>query len=203
MATVPAEEHDRLGTLVPGSQQLKIGSPYFHNPTLRNFSPRVGLAWNPLSDRSTTIRAAFGQYDCLPLTSQFSLLSVISAPFNVQGSTTTVPVGSFPAGLYESLSAGGPRADFIQQNPKRIYVLQWNFMVERRAPRRHWLVEVGYAASHGVHLPLVVGDINTRCRLARRHTPGICLANATWKRSQTVACVGQCDRRNVGGFVNV
>ena len=63
MATVPTEQHDRLGTLVPGSQQLKIGSPYFQNPTLRNFSPRVGLAWNPLSDRRTTIRAAFGQYD--------------------------------------------------------------------------------------------------------------------------------------------
>jgi len=160
MATVPTEEHDRLGTLVPGLQQLKIGSPYFHNPTLRNFSPRVGLAWNPLSNRSTTIRAAFGQYDCLPLTSQFSLLSVISAPFNVQGSTTTVPVGSFPAGLYESLSAGGPRADFIQQNPKRIYVLQWNFMVERQLTPT-LLVEAGYAASHGVHLPLVAGDINT------------------------------------------
>jgi hypothetical protein len=160
VATVPTEEHDRLGTLVPGSQQLKIGSPYFQNPTLRNFSPRVGLAWNPLSDHRTTIRAAFGQYDSLPLTSQFSLLSVISAPFNEQGSTASVPVGSFPSGLYQSLLGGGPRADFIQQNPKRSYVLQWNFVVERQLTPT-LLVQVGYAASHGVHLPLVVGDINT------------------------------------------
>jgi outer membrane receptor protein involved in Fe transport len=56
MATVPTEEHDRLGTLVPGSQQLKIGSPYFQNPTLRNFSPRAGLAWNPF--RTTGLRFA-------------------------------------------------------------------------------------------------------------------------------------------------
>jgi hypothetical protein len=160
VATVPTEDHDRLGTLVPGSQQLKIGSPYFQNPTLRNFSPRIGLAWNPLSDHRTTIRAAFGQYDSLPLTSQFSLLSVISAPFNEQGSTASVPVGSFPSGLYQSLSAGGPRADFIQQNPKRSYVLQWNFVVEHQLTPT-LLVQVGYAASHGVHLPLVVGDINT------------------------------------------
>jgi hypothetical protein len=139
---------------------LKIGSPYFQNPTLRNFSPRVGLAWNPLWDHRTTIRAAFGQYDSLPLTSQFSLLSVISAPFNEQGSTASVPVGSFPSGLYQSLSAGGPRADFIQQNPKRSYVLQWNFVVEHQLTPT-LLVQVGYAASHGVHLPLVVGDINT------------------------------------------
>jgi Carboxypeptidase regulatory-like domain/TonB dependent receptor len=160
IATVPTEEHDLLGTLITGSQQLKTGSPYFRNPSLRNFAPRVGLAWSPSSDHATTIRAAFGQYDALPLTSQFSLLSVISAPFNVQESTASVPVGSFPDGLYQSLSAGGPRADFIQQNPKRIYVLQWNVMVERRLTPT-LLVEAGYAGSHGVHLPLVAGDINT------------------------------------------
>lgn len=160
MATVPKEEHDHLATLLPGSQQLKIGSPYFQNPTLRNFSPRVGLAWNPFPDSRTTIRAAFGQYDNLPLTSQFSLLSVISAPFNEQGSTTSVPAGSFPSGLYQSLAAGGLRADFIQQKPKRSYVLQWNFMVEHQLTAK-LLVSAGYAASHGVHLPVVVGDINT------------------------------------------
>ena len=160
MATVPTEEHDRLGTLVLGSQQLKIGSPYFNNPTLRNFSPRVGAAWDPFGDGKTSVRAAFGQYDNLPLTSQFSLLSVISAPFNLQGSSTSVPVGSFPDGLYQSLAAGGPRADFIQQNPKRSYVLQWNLSIQRQLTPS-LLLEVGYAGSHGVHLPLVVGDINT------------------------------------------
>jgi hypothetical protein len=160
MATVPTEEHDRLGTLVLGSQQLKIGSPYFNNPTLRNFSPRVGAAWDPFGDGKTSVRAAFGQYDNLPLTSQFSLLSVISAPFNLQGSSTSVPAGSFPDGLYQSLAAGGPRADFIQQNPRRSYVLQWNFSVQRRLTPS-LLFEAGYTGSHGVHLPLVVGDINT------------------------------------------
>jgi hypothetical protein len=160
MATVPTEEHDRLATLVLGSQQLKIGSPYFQNPTLRNFSPRVGAAWDPFGDGKTSVRAAFGQYDNLPLTSQFSLLSVISAPFNEQGSSTSVPVGSFPDGLYQSLAAGGPRADFIQQNPKRSYVLQWNFNIQRQLTPS-LLFEAGYAGSHGVHLPLVVGDINT------------------------------------------
>jgi len=160
MATVPTEEHDRLATLVLGSQQLKLGSPYFHNPTLRDFSPRVGAAWDPFGDGKMAVRAAFGQYDYLPLTSQFSLFSVISAPFNVQGSSTSVPVGSFPHGLYYSLAAGGPRADFIEQNPKRSYVLQWNFSIQRQLTPS-LLLEVGYAGSHGVHLPLVVSDINT------------------------------------------
>jgi hypothetical protein len=160
MATVPTEEHDRLGTLVLGSQRLKVGSPFFQNPTFRNFSPRVGAAWDPFGDGKTAVRAAFGQYDYLPLTSLFSLVSVISAPFNVQGSSTSVPVGSFPGELYQSLAAGGPRADFIQQNPRRSYVLQWHFSVQRQLTPS-LLLEAGYAGSHGVHLPLVVGDINT------------------------------------------
>ena len=160
MATVPTEEHDRLGTLVLGSQQLKLGSPYYHNPTLRNFSPRVGAAWDPFGNAKTALRAAFGQYDVLPLTSQFSLISVISAPFNEQGSSTSVRAGSFPGALYQSLAAGGLRADFIEQNPKRSYVLQWNFSIQRQLTPS-LLLEIGYEGSHGVHLPLVVGDINT------------------------------------------
>ena len=160
MATVPTEQHDRLATIVLGSQQLKLGSPYFHNPRLRNFSPRVGAAWDPFGNGKTVVRAAFGQYDYLPLTSLFSLVSVISAPFNLQGSSTSVPVGSFPGGLYQSLAAGGPRADFIEQNPRRSYVLQWHFSVQRQLTPS-LLFEAGYAGSHGVHLPLVVGDINT------------------------------------------
>jgi len=63
MATVPTEEHDRLGTLVWDRKQLKLGSPYFHNPTLRDFSPRVGAAWDPFGDGKMAVRAAFGQYD--------------------------------------------------------------------------------------------------------------------------------------------
>lgn len=159
-ATVPSEEHNRLATLVLGSDQLKQGSPFFQNPTFRNFSPRIGAAWDPFGDQKTSVRAAFGQYDSLPLTSLFSLISVLSAPFSLQGSSTTVPAGSFPEGLYQSLAAGGPRADFIQQNPKRSYVLQWNVTVQRQLTP-DLLFELGYAGSHGVHLPLIENDINT------------------------------------------
>jgi hypothetical protein len=39
-------------------------------------------------------------------------------------------------------------------------VLQWNFSIQRQLTPS-LLLEVGYAGSHGVHLPLVVSDINT------------------------------------------
>ena len=159
-ATVPTEEHNKLATLTFGSQQLRLGSPFFQNPTHRDFSPVIGAAWDPFGDQKTVVHAAFGQYDVLPLTSLFSLIAILSAPFNLQGSSTTVPAGSFPNGLYQSLAAGGPRADFVQQNPKRSYVLQWNFDVQRQFTPTV-ILEAGYTGSHGVHLPLIENDINT------------------------------------------
>jgi hypothetical protein len=159
MATVPNEEHNQLATLVFGSQQLRNGGPFFQNPTLRDFAPVVGAAWDPFGDQKTVLHASFGQYDVLPLTSLFSLIAILSAPFNLQGSSTAVPAGSFPNGLYQSLAAGGPRAEFIQQNPKRSYVFQWNFAVQRQLMPTV-TVEGGYMGSHGVHLPLIENDIN-------------------------------------------
>ncbi|HXJ41147.1 MAG TPA: TonB-dependent receptor, partial [Bryobacteraceae bacterium] len=159
-ATVPTEEHNQLGTLTFGSQQLRVGGPFFQNPTLRDFAPVVGAAWDPFGNKKTAVHASFGQYDVLPLTSLFSLVAILSAPFNLQGSSTTVPAGSFPGGLCQSLAAGGPRAEFIQQNPKRSYALQWNFAVQREITPTV-IAEVGYAGSHGVHLPLIENDINT------------------------------------------
>ena len=165
-ATVPTEQHDRLATLVWGSQQLKIGSPYFQNPTLRNFSPRFGFAWDPFGDGKTSVRGGFGIYDSLPLTSLFSLISVLSAPYNEQGSSTSVPAGSFPNFLANTLAAGnGLRAAFVEQNPKANYVLQWNLTVQRQLAS-NLVLEAGYAANHGVHSPLIVSDINTALPVA-------------------------------------
>lgn len=159
-STVPSEAHNRLATLVPGMQTLKEGGSLYQNPTLRDFSPRFGIAWDPFGDYKTAVHAAFGQYDYLPLTSQFSLISVLSAPFSLQGASTSIPIGSFPRNLFQTLAVGGPRADFIEQKPGRSYVLQWNVTVQRQITA-DLLFELGYEGAHGVRLPLIENDINT------------------------------------------
>lgn len=161
-ATVPTEKYGRLTNLVNlTTNQARIGSPYFQNPTLRNFSPRLGFAWDPFKDGKTAVRGGFGIYDTLPLTYQFELLVVNANPFSQAGSVTspTLPTGSFPLGGFPRLTSNTLRYSYVQPNPRRSYVEQWNLNVQRRLPADIVLL-VGYVGEHGVHQPFRTNDAN-------------------------------------------
>ncbi len=159
MATVPAEKFNHLTTLQKLTDpQPKLGSPYFQNPTLKNFSPRVGLAWDPFGDGKTAIRSGFGIYDTLPLNYQFALIALQAAPFFRQGSISP-PAGSFPVDALRLLTSDTNKVGFIEQDPRRSYVLQWNLNIQRQLTEDLTL-QAGYTGSHGVHQPARVNDAN-------------------------------------------
>ncbi|PYX66860.1 MAG: hypothetical protein DMG74_02375 [Acidobacteria bacterium] len=162
MATVPSDAHGRLATMRRMTDPLPhLGDPYFSNPTLRNFEPRLGLAWDPLGNGKVAIRSGFGMFDVLPLPYEFELLSLFAAPFFQLGTPTNLPADSFPLTAV-SLASADPRTlrnVYVQPDPSRNYVMQWNLNVELDATKNSTAL-IGYVGSRGVHQPFRVDDGN-------------------------------------------
>ena len=163
MSTVPTEKYNALaniGTIT--SPTIHLGNPYFNNPTLRNFEPRVGFAWDPLRDSKTSVRAGFGQFDVLPLTYEYAILVVGTAPFVITGNESNLSPDDFPYNAYTKLLTlpSAARVSYIENNPKRNYVLQWNLNVQREITQS-LAATVSYVGSRGVHQPFRADDGDT------------------------------------------
>jgi len=163
MSTVPTEKYGDLaniGTIT--SPTIHLGNPYFNNPTLRNFEPRVGFAWDPFRDGKTSIRAGFGQFDVLPLTYEYAILAVGTAPFVITGNESHLSPNDFPYNAYTKLLTlpNAARVSYIQQDPKRNYVLQWNLNVQRELTPS-LAMTVSYVGNRGVHQPFRADDGDT------------------------------------------
>jgi hypothetical protein len=150
----------------------KLGGTYFANPTLKNFEPRVGLVWAPFASGKTAVRAGFGVFDVLPLPYQFELLSSLAAPYLQVGSvvyanaavpyTTLQPGdGKFAHGSFASIQAPSTlRQSYIQPNPGRSYLMEWNLNVEQDFGHSMSMY-LGFVGSKGVHQPFRTDEVNT------------------------------------------
>ena len=150
------------------------------NPTLKNFEPRVGFSWDPFKTGKTTVRAGFGMFDVLPLPFMFGLNALQASPSGaevdltnakncanpVTVATTDCPLvqGAFISGLGPAAAgvsaANTGRWQYTDRNPKRNYVMQWNFNVQRQITANSSLT-VAYAGSRGIHNPFQTDTLNT------------------------------------------
>ena len=166
MSTVPAEIRGRLSALrSPADSTPHMGNGLFQNPTLRNFAPRIGFAWDPFGNGKTSVRGGFGMFDVLPLIYLLANTGTGVAPFSEFGVANNLPAGSFPTGAFNILAAQiavgtGLSYAYVEPNPKRNYVMQWNLNVQRELIP-DLTAMVAYVGSRGVHEVFRSGDINT------------------------------------------
>lgn len=161
MATVPTEVAGKLAALRNiGDAAPHLGDPYFANPTLTNFEPRLGIAWDTRGDGRLMVRSGFALFDVLPLPYEFELLSSNVAPFFESGTPNNLPPLSFP---YQAVQlAQNPtslRYAYIEPQPRRSYMAAWNLNLELR-PAKSMSVLIGYVGSRGIHQPFRVDDAN-------------------------------------------
>jgi hypothetical protein len=153
ITTVPTEVNNHLANLQNLTDSApRIGSPFFSNPTLKNFEPRLGFSWDPAGDGKTAIRGGFGMFDILPLPYLFELETQFTYPFFAQGTITTLPPGTFVTGAYNLIAGNGStlRGGYVPQHPPRNYVMNWNLNVQRQLGVG-LTGFVAYVGSHAVH----------------------------------------------------
>ena len=162
METNPTQAHlpfHILQTLT--TAPVDLPHPWLTNPTLRNFEPRIGFAWDPFRDGKTSVRGGFGMFDVLPGTWVINQEESQAPPFALSLAANNLPAGSFPhlAGV-PPLGPTSALGYFPEQNPHRNYAMNWNLTIQRQIGKS-LTATIGYVGSHTVHSPFTTDTSNS------------------------------------------
>ncbi len=147
--TNPTTNVHSLNTLInpPFGTFQKVPNVFASNPSVRNFDPRIGIAYDPFGDHKTAIRAGFGIfYNPIRARSYAS-----GYYFNPPYALAFVPLPQFPNPFPGALPPPAQLVGVDYNTNVTPEMYQWNFNIQRQLIDSTTLT-VGYVGSRGLHL---------------------------------------------------
>jgi len=151
--TTPFETHGHnYRFLNVQTDSMTTQGPIMRNASLKNFSPRVGFAWDVTGKGNTSLRGGAGIYYDVgnigsALNGQARALPPFTTSSNVQntlGQVLTLPLTFAPADA-------GHEINSVNYNSAQPYIVQYNLTAERQLPGNVAL-SVSYVGSRGYNL---------------------------------------------------
>jgi outer membrane receptor protein involved in Fe transport len=147
--TNPVERRNKLHNIIDITKGYEpVPTAFKTNPSLRNFDPRFGLAYELTSDHKTSLRAGFGIFHDVIQQRSYGGAYWLSPPFaQAQQQNPLYPIPFTSVAQTVPSSTNG----LEWANTNTPYMMQYNINVQREVVSGT-ILTVGYIGSRGLHL---------------------------------------------------